>query len=329
MVLYVVGAVLLLLTLFLWVGLVANLATMNGSDPAGRGMATAYGLFTIVALYVMLAVLLCFAAWNGAMVGSSRLMAFLLHPLSGAACVAALYLMEDRATRWPLVIPAVAPLLLIVIAVWTFFPALRNANAGVWLVLVIVSLAPWNAVMERQAHRGERQRAAQARVAERQLREEEQRRAENLARFRGLTNESPLWDWIDFAAKDHELREQALERIRLLPRRQADAELMLRRGQSSPLVELPNLDLQPTPALCHAAREYLLDHARSMRPTVQTPPPFHLVAYRFEVYLPGIRWLAKNGCDCGGVVKALEGTVTAYPPSRDREEFLLRLAGVR
>lgn len=117
MITHIAGGVLLTLTVFLWIGLVANLSTMHRSDPAGRGLAQAYALFTIVALYLMLGVLLFFAGWKGAMLPLEQLISFLWHPISGGACVYALYLMRSPAVRWPVIIPAIVPLPLFATAI--------------------------------------------------------------------------------------------------------------------------------------------------------------------------------------------------------------------
>lgn len=323
----IAAGVLFLAALLLWLGLVANMSTMHNSDPAGRGMAQAYALFTILALYAVLAVLLSFAAWRGTLPSTGRWALWLLHPLSGAALIAALYLMEDRTVRWPLAIPCTAPLILMLAAVWSYLHWIPAP--ALWIVLSLVSLAPWPAVLARQTHRSERREAARQKIAQQAQEESEQRRTDTLARFQQLHTGSPLWDWMEFAAKDHELREQALQAIRQLPHRQDEAEAMLRRGLPFPLLELPHLDLAPTTELCAAATSFLTGHAQSMKPKVPDPPAFHLLAYRFEPFLPGLAWLHSRKCDLSETVQALQDSASAYPPSRERDAFLAALHRLR
>jgi len=204
-----------------------------------------------------------------------------------------------------------------------------GSSLPLWIVLAAVSIAPLPAVLARQTHRAERREAARQIIAHQAREQSEQRRNETLARFQQLHAGSPLWAWMEFAAKDHELREQALEAMRRLPHRQADAEAMLRRGLPFPLLELPHLNLAPTAELCAAATAFLIAHAQSMLPTVPDPPPFHLLAYRFEPFLAGLAWLHAHNCPCGEAVQALQNSASAYPASRERDAFLAALQRLR
>ena len=117
MITHVIAGVLFLLPLLLWIGLIANLGTMNSSDPAGRGLAEAFALFTIIGLYVLLFVMLLFAGWKGSMPSNHQLFTYLWFPASCALCIYALYLMHRPVVRWPIVIPVFAPLPLFWVAV--------------------------------------------------------------------------------------------------------------------------------------------------------------------------------------------------------------------
>lgn len=331
----IIGALLLTVTLFVWLGLIANLTRLHDSDLAGNGMAVAYGLFLTIALWLLVGSLLLFAGWKGEFPALARVFLFVLYPLSGAAAIGALYLMAEREIRWPLAIPFVAPLLLMLVALWSYLPSMRNAvpaallHAVVWPGLLAASISPWKAVMERSERTAARRREMDASREQQRMEAQQQQRKETLARFEKLTGDSPLWQWQEFAGNHSELRTKAFERIRLLARRQADAEAMLQRGMQFPLVELPNLGLQPTPAFCEAAREHLTENARAIRPAALTPAPYPVIADRLEIYLPGMEWLVNNGCNLNGVLREMETTASAYPPSPDREVFLARLASLR
>jgi hypothetical protein len=124
------------------------------------------------------------------------------------------------------------------------------------------------------------------------------------------------------------VRDEALARIRALPRRQADAEMMLARGATAPLLEAAAIDLQATPAFCASARTYLRERAANLRPNGD-PVPYAAVSGRIEMFLPSLEWLKGKGCDCGAEMAEIEAAVRAYPDSPERRQFIDRLARLR
>src|SRR5262249_9510841 len=149
-------------------------------------------------------------------------------------------------------------------------------------------------------------------------------------RFAKLTSDTPLWEWWDFALPGNPLREEALAAMRRLSARQIQAETMLEGGFDLPMTEIANLDLDATPALCSAARQFLLQHAASLRPPGPArAPPYAVVAPRLEQYLPGLRWIGAHGCGVSEVVSAYEASARAYPDAPERQRFLADIEGVR
>jgi hypothetical protein len=328
------GGALLLLTCLLWLALVATAATLNESDAAGNGLSYAYAMIMTIALWVLLAVLLLVAGSTGAIPAWVGLCALALVPLSGAAAMAAVNLLQGRAgtlAKWPIVVPLLVPLLIILYAVWRYFPALRaavparSAHVGVWSAILVLSLLPWPSLLARSRTSA----AQQAKVEEASQIEEAQAAArkhqENLAKFRTLTPESSLWDWLQFTTDGNELRDSAFAGIHQLRRRQADAEEMIGLGLDLPMMELSHLDLQITPRFCGIAREFLRKDAESFRPKTSEPAPYAVVAFRIERHLPTIRWLSAHDCDCDAVVAAYENTAHLYPDSPERAQFLATL----
>jgi hypothetical protein len=334
----VFGALLLLLTIILYVGTVANLATMRDSDPAGNALSQAYAVFMVIALWILLAGLLVIAGLRGEMPRWAPLAAVLLVPASGAAAVAAVQLLADTfyPARWPIVVPALAPFLIVAFALWAYFPAFRHtvpataASSISWGVVLLLSIAPWPAVAYRARHGGtDRAKAEAARKADEPRRIEEERQR-NLAAFHKLTSESELEEWLAFRTPGNELREQALEGIRRLPRRQGDAELMIRRRRDYFWEDMPKLDLVVTPVICEGARGFLRERAADIQPPHPTDPPsFAFMVERVEPYLPTMGWLVDQHCDCDVELAALEATVHIYPDSPERNRFLSALTRIR
>ena len=325
--------VLLVLACLVWLVLVALAATLNSSDPAGNAMSYSFAMLMTVALWVVLAVLLLVSGFDGAMPRRVGLSALVLVPLSGAAAMAAVNLLEGRAdltAKWPIILLVLVPFLLMFYAGWSFFPAWRSvvppnaANIAVWSVVLFLSLLPWPALRSRAT----RDANAQANTGLQEQREKELARAENVVAFQRLTPESPLQDWLAFVTNGNELRDSAFAGIRRLARRQADAETLISQGDDLPMMELRNLDLEITPRFCGIAVEFLRKDADSFRPTTAAAR-YDVVSYRIERHLLTMRWLAANECDCAAAVSAYETTARLYEDSPERARFLAALAKVR
>lgn len=324
---------LLVLACLLWLLLVATVATLNSSDPAGNALSYSYAVLMTIALWILLGAVLLVARSRGAIPGWIGLGALVLFPLSGAAAVAAVDLLQGRVdvlAKWPIVIPVLAPLLILLPAAWSLFPGFRpavpaNTTTVAWTVILILSLMPWPAVYLRSRNNSARADAGRVAAAEVAARE----RQENLDRFNRLTPKSPLWEWLQFTTDGNELRDSAFAGIRGLPRRQADAEELIARGEELPMMELPRLDVAMTPRFCEVAREFLRRDAESLRPGPDDPTRSGAIPFRIERHLPTIRWLTDHGCDCEAAVTAYEASARRYPDSPQRAQFLEKLAQLR
>jgi len=325
----VVGAIVCFAVFALWAGLLGNLLTSSAGDPAGRGLAEAYAVFIAIALWVLLGVLLLIAGARGQMPSSGRAAAVLLWPLSGAAVLASLALLQHQPQgleRWPLVIPVLVPLLIMGYALWAWVPALRAAipqgvAGGVTgAVVLLLSLAPWPRIIAntkaRDALRG-RQTTAETR--------------ELTAAFEKLSVESPLSEWQPFTEPGNPFRDRALEKIRHSPRRQADAEGMTAQGYSFAMLELPNLALKPTPELCQGATTFLVKEAEFFRANNAEPTPFAVAGTRVRRYLPAMEWLVSNRCDVDTGLAAIEAALREFPEvtSVEHAHFLAAIVRLR
>jgi hypothetical protein len=329
----VAGGIILVITLLLWAAVVANCSTLNTSDPAGNALSSAYGAFMVLGLWILLAILLVIGAIKGDMPGWSKLAAVILVPASGASALAAMNLMSGHpGVRWPLVIPVLAPLLLIALSLWSYFPAIHStvpsgaAGAITWGSVLLLSLLPLPTLRARGQETTDRRQRIEAEWSAEEARQQELKARENLAKFQLLTAESRLWDYMPFTWDQNPLREQALERARSLPSRQADAEQMLGAGHGFPLLEVQSLNLSPTPSFCARAGALLVKHAEDWRTTLPSPPEYESRSEKIEQYLGGMGWLRANGCDLASALSAMEATVRSYAPGPGRELFLQALA---
>lgn len=317
----------------LWLALVATTATLHQSDAAGNGLSYSFAMLEAMALWVLLAVLVLLVAGRAAMPGWAKLTAIVLLPLSGAATLATIELLarQPEVGRWPMVVPAFIPAMILAYALWATSPALRAAIAPaavhrtVWGMVLLLSLIPWplRRATARRVATTEAEREAAGRA-----REDSAGRALE-ARLQALGRETPLRDWLAFATEGNDLRERTLAGIRALPNRQRDAEALRGDDQAMLMSELRNLGLAATPALCRSSNEFLVAHAQSFRPKAATMARYEIESSALERYLFAMQWLAAQQCNLTPTIDAYEDVVRRFPDSPERSAFLNALKGLR
>ena len=331
--------VLLGVTVLLWVATVANCITIRSSDAAGNALSQAFGVFMAIALFVLLAIVLVLGAVRGSMPLWMCLAMVVLVPASGAATIAAIEVLSQGTewpVRWPLAIPILAPLTLIVVALWSYLPAMRaNASAATVggaaiLTLAVLSIAPWPLLRERARVRRAGPGELEAIRAGKRARWSSSDSASERAQFEALEATAPLYAWLPFTEPGSPLRDRAFAAIAKLPEKQREVEEMVRSGNVAAVREIPNLGVEATPSLCDAARESVIFHARRSLPD----SPAEAAAYAryardVEFYLPSVVWLTERGCALGNALTELETTARAYADSPERARFLARLAELR
>jgi len=118
--------------------------------------------------------------------------------------------------------------------------------------------------------------------------------AEEEARFKTLTPDSPLDEYVHFVSGTLESDPEhatALAGARLVKRRQDDAARLLDDGKIYRLREMWQFDLEATPALCAA-------YDRAFTKLATATPEYDLnVGEDIERQLPNIKFLAGGGCD--------------------------------
>jgi hypothetical protein len=329
--------IVLMIALVLWAATVANAVTIKSSDAAGNALSQAFGALMGIALFVLLTILLVLAAVRGDMPMWMRVAALVLVPASGAATVAAVEILgqgTEWPVRWPLVIPVVAPALLIAFALWAYVPSLRGmasataTGAVVFSALALVSVAPWPLFLERGRLRtagpGELQAFRSAKRAKWSASERDTHRAG----FDTIEPDSPLYAWLFYTEPGDPMRERAFAAINRLPERQREVEEMVLSGNIAAIREIPNLNVEPTPSLCDAARESIVFKARRARPRLGHPS-YTPYARDVEFYMPTVEWLVKRGCPLTDALTELEATANTYADSPERARFLAKLNSLR
>lgn len=313
------GIVLCVLAVPVWVVQLALLSDLNSSDAAGNGLAQAFAAIAIIVLWMLLAGIVLLATVRGAVSSPVGLAALILIPASGFVAMKALGLLsapEVAPFLWPIAIPAGVPILVVAYGLWAFIPAFRaaipaNATAAiVWggvllLCVAIVPLVQMRTAVEDQ---------------------EDAAREKWAADFARLPEDSPLWDWVPLLqTRDATRSDTVLDRIRALPRRQSDSEIMLDRGDF-PLLYLARFDLDPTPSLCDKARGLLQRQVRPLVLKTSGSKPYSDVAAAVDAAVSAMDWLVGHECRLDDEALAWETMAKAY---RDTNFDVYRLAELR
>ena len=301
----IAAIVLSLLILVVWAALVATLSSLGDSDAAGNGLEEAFAGIEIVLVWILLAILLIVTCVWGATPWQGIAAAVVLLPASGIAAVVALGLLADRATApflWPIMVPGVVPPVVVAFGFWTLLPRVRAvvpmgfAVGGVWGVTLLLCVAMWPLSV----------------VRDRALQQAMDERAKWSAELTAMKSDAPLWEWKRFLDARNPLGvDGALERIRVLERRQSDAEIMLDRGDF-PLRYLGLLNLRPTQAICDKARALLRRQVQPLVPQTPNARPYAEIADAVEGALSAIQWLVGYGCPCEAEAQAWETMARSY-----------------
>jgi hypothetical protein len=333
----IVNVLLIAGAILLWILSLAALTDLHGSDAAGNGMALAYGVVASIALWSVLGFLLLASASKQAWPAWTKWAGPVLFATCAAASFIAIQLLGNTfyRTRWPIVVPVAAPLLLIAWSVWIYYPSVRDivpgglASKAVWGAALVLSLAPWPAFQYRLRHeKDDRAKAAAEWEAGKPQRMEAERRTRRAALDR-LGPNTHLREWLEFTGAEDALRAVAFERIRQMERRQADAELMFRQGFTYLERDLPELGLVATPPVCAGSLKYFREMIEGLRPRIDPPPALARVQEFILPYMPGLEWLAENRCDCKEALDELEIVVRMYADSPERTALLGRIAHLR
>ncbi|HEY6248798.1 MAG TPA: hypothetical protein VI685_02490 [Candidatus Angelobacter sp.] len=327
------AVLLVLIALPLWMITIQGGLTQHDSDPAGNAMSRGFAALGSIVLWIVLVVLLLVAAarvdtpsWAGAVW-------FILPIAAGIAATSTIDFMgKVRGLKWPIILPAVAPAIVLAYAGWCFFPTLQ-AKTGIlrpsliaWMAMVLLLpiplLARWrHALVQAAIPQPSPEELARA---EAQRAEEQQRQL--VESFQGLTSDSSLNDWWRYASMGKGFRQAAMDGARGAKSRQSDVVAMLPSASKAFFVAIPQLDLQVTAEIEQAMRAYLRDQvARLMPYSLDGSITTQVVTEWYQDYFPTIRWLIENHGSCNDELVLLANAVSKYPDCAERQEFLAKL----
>jgi hypothetical protein len=310
------GIVLGALIGLLWALNLATLASLGNSDAAGNAIGEAYAAIQIIALWLLLTALTVVACVKGAAPKAAKAAALVIIPVSGFVAMAAADLLARAHLSpflWPIVIPAAIPPLVVIWCVLALRGTTRMADIALGalpLVMVAVCLLIQPLSLMRKAVDD----METARL---------QKYDADLAR---VPAGAAMWEWTPFLeTRDNTKREKVLDSIRGLEQRQAQAEIMLDRGDF-PIQYLGFFDLDPTPALCDGARDLLRKQAAPLALKTPNSKPYSDIAVQVSDAVAGMTWLVGYDCSCDAELTAWESMAKGY---RDTNFDVYRLAELR
>jgi hypothetical protein len=304
----IAASITLVVALIIWVAIVGNFFSLTGSDAAGNGLTQAFCGIGIALLWILMAVLLFMAASTGRLPGWMKLAALLLHPASCAAAFAVLGLLSGNHTsKWMIAVPIAVPAIFLGIAVWTIlfkqtFADSGQAGIAAWGFVLVLSMLPWPRVFQVPGETRERNAKWQA------LQEQ------NRVAFQKLTPESPVREWAKLTDARNEFSGQAVEAIRVHPRRAAEIAQMLREGDDTLLPLLWNLGVEDDAAeLREPVRAVLLRKAEGFRPSASIKK-YKDIRMQVDELENTLGWIAEHPrWDLKDVLHAFESMIRAYP----------------
>jgi hypothetical protein len=328
------GTALLCLTLICWSIQIVYLFGVTGQQAHGDAVVgQAFSFFAAIAFaaltWLWLGGLLLKAGTEGILPPWAQAPAIVLYLASGAAAAAAFVLIQDPHRIWPAFIPGLIPPILAFYVLVLYLPILRSGTVASLIAgaaVTILSLAPWPSLFRELTAAGERRVARVQAQQQWQIDEKARNRAENLPKIQAMSPDVPLMNWYPLLDEKNGVRPEALEALRHVERRQPDIEDMLSYGIVIAMLLLPDLDLQPTPQLCEAARTFMLKNAKESRVRPKQDPTPYDGAYGVAEFAPGIHWLTTRGCDCDEGIAALRASVESHLDSPDRKKALAALA---
>jgi hypothetical protein len=313
--------------------MLANLVDIGSVEPAARGLDRAFAAFSGLILWILLAILLVVGGVRGHMPLLAAMAAAILLPASAVAAIAAEQLYE-RIGGWPILVPALLPLVFAFYALWARMPQLQKSfppsSTSGFAGLAILVLTAGTLAAKWGADQPDPTQKARVAAEERAQQEEAQRqtqaaRIRETAAFAQLGPDSSLADYLPYLHGEH--AQAALLGIRLVKSRQADAVALLRQGRLADLEDLREFNIEPTPELCQAYGNALAAAAAQVSPRLHDD--YLSAATELERQLPNIRWLMGLRCDLAEPLALIETNVRAIADSPRMRRFAETVAKLR
>jgi hypothetical protein len=333
--------VFLVLTLLCWMLMLGSIAGWIGKAPVigretDRMISQAYSGAMALLVWIFLGAILLIASSKNVLPAELGFAGWFVLPLSGVAALVAIGVLYNPARHWPVVIPAVVPVLVAGYVLYLFFPSVQTipvgtggaAMFGIVLVLSIAIVPEAIRFAQTYLDDGSIEATPGPKLDAWMAKEREKRRQDGLEQLRKSDDETKLYELESLIRPDSPVLQEALEFMRHLPNRQADAILQLQAQSSFILHFLGDIDLQPTPELCSAARGYLhrAVQERQARPDAS---PSTFIGAEFTEGMNSIRWIAKN-CGCKAELAEMEAYARAQQQdSPEVQKFLAELSAIQ
>jgi hypothetical protein len=276
--------------------------TGGGETRMAAAWATLYVLVLGTPLWLVLGGLLLLAWRRGSAPPALAAASGILYVLAAIATFGAAQTYFTFPGGWSILVPALLPPLLALYSVWVRIPVLaagalrRVPTAALGGVALVASAAIPFAMIDpigypaRLAQHQERMNAVFAR-RDAEMQQKAQQWEEGIHK---LGPDSPLAAWLEYvngSVEGEPLHLDAVDGARKANSRQADALALLDSAPISRLVDLWQLDLSATPALCAAYNQALARLAATDEPIESE------VGKQIEWQLPNIKFFLGGGCD--------------------------------
>jgi hypothetical protein len=325
-------SILLLLASLLIFAVAGMASDFHKSDAAGNAMAQGFAFLLAIVLWLLLGVLLLMSGARNKLPGISILITLALYVGAGSGYFVALNILKEAPAgdHFESVLRTVlmtCPWAIIFYCLWNFFPGVRAviptaaANCIAAVPLLVLATVPWLAQGPTNAIVAARRQAIQDAYDKQQ---------KLILAINALPPDTPLTAFLGYTeAPSSDASGAAISRMRTVPRRQGEAEELLRKQDTRLLRVVADLDVAMSPALCEGGRQSIRKLAEQFKPATPSPP-FASVEDKLNTYTTSIRWLRDNGCDCKEEIGIFEQTVRLYPESYPRKwftDYLLELQG--
>jgi hypothetical protein len=329
LVLLVICWILMLWTILSWIGK----APVPGRE-TDRVISQAYSGGLAVLVWIFLAALVLIGNSKNVVPPGIGAAAWAVLPLSGLAALASIGVLYDPKVHWPVAIPCVLPILIAAVVLYAFYPRtipVAMAGFALWGVVLAISISIVPEAIrfaQNYLDDGSIDAAPGPKLDKWMADERAARRARELEELRKTDDETRLYELESHIRPDSPVLQEALEVMRHLPNRQSDA-IQAFESQSSYILHfLGDIDLQPTPQLCTAARNYLSRAVRERQARADAAPlPF--VGAEFTEGIESIRWISKN-CGCDAELAQIEAYAHAQQQDAPEvQKFLAAIAAIR
>lgn len=325
--------VFLVLALLAWLWMLRSFTSWVGKGYAGTGdsdkiAAEAWSAVGVLAVWIALAALLLIAGSIGALPGPISAAIWVAHLVSLGGSLLAVFLLNKPELRWPLACPVGAPLLIAAYVVWVSVAPRATPGIPDWSIcaaILILSLPAVPPALQMIAQGdGSIDATPGPKLDAWMAKQREARRVRELDELSKIDEDTTLSELESHVRPDSPVLQEALEAMRKLPNRQAEAVQLLRDKSSFILHFLGDIDVEPTPELCEAARYYLREQAKPYR---QDPPEYVLYSALTEG-VASIRWISEH-CDCDAELAEVEKTARASSGNPEAERFIAAVVDMR